>query len=153
MRAVFVICVLLLLVRAGAAARDARIPEPFVGWCWPDSPLVGRAPVTAQLKTYPGRHLVIVRYKADHPVQMEWVYNEADIDHAKIVWARDMGPTDNAELIRYFSDRTVWLLQPDESLQPKPYPYEVLKSANLFSTAQQTCGAPKTHGSKECPHR
>ena len=116
-------------------------------------PLVGRAPVTAQLKTYPGRHLVIVRYKADHPVQMEWVYNEADIDHAKIVWARDMGPTDNAELIRYFSDRTVWLLQPDESLQPKPYPYEVLKSANLFSTAQQTCGAPKTHGSKECPHR
>jgi len=152
-RAVFVICVLLLLVRAGAAAGDARIPEPFVGWCWPDSPLVGRAPVTAQLKTYPGRHLVIVRYKADHPVQMEWVYNEADIDHAKIVWARDMGPTDNAELIRYFSDRTVWLLQPDESLQPKPYPYEVLKSANLFSTAQQTCGAPKTHGSKECPHR
>jgi hypothetical protein len=52
----------------------------------------------------------------------ELVYNDADIDHARIVWARDMG-RDNLELIRYFRDRHVWLVNGSESpLQLIPYP-------------------------------
>jgi hypothetical protein len=144
---------LLFVVRASAAASKVRIPEPVLSWCWPDSPLLGRASVIEQLRHYPGRHLVIVRYAATHPPEMEWVYNQADIDDSKIVWARDMGPAENAELIRYFNDRTVWLLQPDESLQVTRYSDETLKSTNLFSTAQQSCAGPETPGGYKCLHR
>jgi hypothetical protein len=69
-----------------------------------------------------GKQLIIVRYSPRHIFQNEWVYNEADIDHARIVWARDLGPEQNQELLRYYPDRTAWLLEPD--VQPpelKPY--------------------------------
>jgi hypothetical protein len=31
----------------------------------------------------------------------------------KVVWANDMGPQQNQELIEYFKDRKVWLVEPD----------------------------------------
>jgi hypothetical protein len=68
----------------------------------------------SRLNQYPGRHLVIVRYSPNHNLNEEWVYNAADIDHSRIVWARDMG-ADNQELIHYFSDRQVWLVEPDKT--------------------------------------
>ena len=42
-------------------------------------------------------------------------YNAADIEAAKVVWARDMGPDGNRELTDYFRDRRVWLVEPDRS--------------------------------------
>jgi hypothetical protein len=59
--------------------------------------------------------LVIVGYGPDHDLNQEWVYNAADIDTAKIVWARDMGDRDNQELLQYFRDRKVWRLNADQS--------------------------------------
>jgi hypothetical protein len=53
----------------------------------------------------------------------DWVYNEPDIDHAAIVWARDMGNTDNQELLNYFKDRRVWRINGDSS-PPRLEPYE-----------------------------
>ena len=52
------------------------------------------------------------------------MYNDADIDGARIVWARDLG-AENETLRRYYPDRGVWLLEPD-ARPPKlsPYPSE-----------------------------
>jgi hypothetical protein len=57
--------------------------------------------------------LVIVRYSPSHNVLLEWVYNSADIDRSKIVWAREVPGTDLAPLLAYFSRRTVWVVEPD----------------------------------------
>jgi hypothetical protein len=60
-----------------------------------------------------GKYLVFIKYGLRHNDYFEWVYNEADIDHAPIVWARDTWPSHNQKLLEYFKDRravyvTVW---------------------------------------------
>jgi hypothetical protein len=80
-----------------------------------------RKPVEDQLKALPGEHLVIVRYSKDHNSGEEYVYNEADIDRAKTVWAREIPGMDPAPLFTYFRNRDVWLYEPDEddsAIQP-----------------------------------
>jgi hypothetical protein len=73
-----------------------------------------RVALEQQLRSVPGPHLVLVRYRPDHDPLLDWVYNGADIDGQNVVWARDMGLEANEELLRYYSKRRVWLLQPDE---------------------------------------
>jgi hypothetical protein len=72
----------------------------------------GRIAVHRQLAQAPGKQLVFVRYWPKHLFQ-EWVHNDADIDAARIVWARDLGAAEDEKLRRYYPDRTVWLLEPD----------------------------------------
>jgi hypothetical protein len=72
-----------------------------------------RVAVDSQLARAPGKQLVFVRYWPRHIFQDEWVYNAADIDGARVVWARDLGDAENEKLRRYYPDRTVWLLEPD----------------------------------------
>jgi hypothetical protein len=62
-----------------------------------------------------GKHLVFVRYWPQHVFQDEWVYNDADIDSSRVVWARDRGNAENEKLQHYYPDRAVWLLEPDAS--------------------------------------
>jgi hypothetical protein len=107
-RAIPTIACAMVVLRVAAAAAHAQI-EP----AWPRGNL-DRVAITRQLEAAPGRHLVIVSYAPHHDVDWEWVYNAADIDNAKIVWARAMGPQDD-ELLRYFHDRKVWHLNGDHS--------------------------------------
>jgi hypothetical protein len=72
----------------------------------------GRIAINRQLAQAPGKQLVFVRYWAQHRFH-EWVHNAADIDAARFVWARDLGPAENEKLLRYYPDRKVWLLEPD----------------------------------------
>jgi hypothetical protein len=73
---------------------------------------VWRNQVAERLAQEEGKQLVMVRY-GDHNVHEEWVYNEAEIDQAKVVWAREMDEAHNRRLLEYFKDRKVWLVEPD----------------------------------------
>jgi hypothetical protein len=72
----------------------------------------GRLAIDKALAASPGEQLVFVRYWPRHQFQ-EWVHNAADIDRARVVWARDLGPDENRKLLRYYPQRTAWLLEPD----------------------------------------
>ena len=82
-----------------------------------------RAKLLTQLERMDGDHLVIVRYMPGHVFYQEWVYNEADIDGAKVVWARELSPDSNRQLLAYFHDRQVWLVEPDRN-PPTLVPYD-----------------------------
>jgi hypothetical protein len=110
-RAIPVNCCAMILLRLAAVAVRAPIEPP-----WPRGNLE-RAAIARELQDLPGEHLVIARYRPDHDLDREWVYNAAEIDKAKIVWARDMGAMDNEELLQYFPNRHVWRLDAD---QPSP---------------------------------
>jgi hypothetical protein len=70
-----------------------------------------------------GKYLVIVQYPLFHDSRWEWVYNDADIDHSHIIWARDMGKQGNVKLLEYYKDRQILEIQVfwDYTL---PYPNE-----------------------------
>jgi len=98
--------VVLLLVRAGGLTLDAY-RHPLADWS------TERVHLVQQLENSPGKHLVIVRYAPDHFVHHEWVYNGADVDGSKIVWAREIPGQDMTPLLNYFHNRKVWLLEAD----------------------------------------
>lgn len=69
--------------------------------------------VNRQLAEIPGQILIFVRYSPRHIFQDEWVYNEASIDTARIIWARDLGSDENDKLRTLYPGREVLLLEPD----------------------------------------
>jgi len=115
-RAIPVIACAMIVLRVGAAAAHVHIESE-----WPRGNL-DRVRIIRQLDAMPGDHLVIVRYGPHHDADREWVYNAADIDGSRIVWARDMGEKENEELRRYFHTRSAWVINGDVS-PPQLRPY------------------------------
>lgn len=125
-RMVPVVCVLMFGLRVAFAAGG---DFPWLRWpyTWATVWTVDthRQQVIARLEHEGGRHLVIVRYSGHHHPFDEYVFNGANIDESRIVWARDMGPVRNRRLIEYMKGRQVWLLQPDRNPWTlAPYPSE-----------------------------
>jgi len=119
-RAVPLVCVLVFALRSGAAPLRLSLgPDWPPTWYNAKAPDSDRAHIQSELQKLPGNHLVFVRYGqigSDEP-QYAWVYNDANIDQSKIVWAWDMGEARNRELIDYFKDRRVWLVRLDNRVQ------------------------------------
>jgi hypothetical protein len=69
---------------------------------------VRRASIQSELEARSGKQLVIVHYPYMDMPGEEWIYNDADVDHAHTVWARDMGYMKNKELLDYYPDRQAW---------------------------------------------
>jgi hypothetical protein len=101
-------------------ADPLRFPSSF-----PSSPqMVARSRIQATLEELPGQQLVIVKYSREHDVHLEWVYNKADIDHAKVVWAREIPGMTLEPLLGYFQTHRVWLVEPDAS-PPSLTPFSI----------------------------
>jgi hypothetical protein len=114
-RGVPLICFTMLALRLVAKPLHLTVPTAWAGdspaiWCSVGRANLERAAMLARLEEYPGLQLAIVRYSRCHNLHHEWVYNGADIDKAKVVWARDMGPDKSQELVDYFRDPRVWLV-------------------------------------------
>ncbi len=73
-----------------------------------------RIAVAKELAAVPGRLLIFVHYEPQHVFQQEWVWNRADIDASRVVFARDLGAEENAKLIRYYPNRRVLWFEPDQ---------------------------------------
>jgi hypothetical protein len=117
-RLIVTLCVVLAGARLGAEPLHLGLPTGPGAWAseWYGSDRRSGAPraqVETRLEQMSGRQLVIVRYATDHNSLDEWVYNAADIDGSKVIWAREMDQAENLELIHYYKDRSVWLVQPD----------------------------------------
>jgi len=84
-----------------------------VSWYLTEPGFTARTEVARMLRSQPGKQLVFVRYGPGHFYHREWVWNDADLDHAQTVWARDLGPERDARLQSAFPGHTVWLLEPD----------------------------------------
>jgi hypothetical protein len=108
-RAVPMLCLAIVVLRISAIAAHVPIEPP-----WPRGNLQ-RASILRKLEALPDPEVVIVHYGPGHDPNIEWVYNAADIDHSKVVWARDMGACKNQELLQYFKNRRAWMLYPDQS--------------------------------------
>jgi len=80
-----------------------------------------RASIEHRLLQEPGDHLVLVRYGPHHDIYEEFVYNRADIDRSRIVWARSLGAEKDSQLINYYRGRKVWLVEEDGEAKLSPY--------------------------------
>lgn len=132
-RATAVICILMVPIQARTQRHS---PNEEFG--------AKRAALASELNQLPGRQLVLVHYTPDHDPTLEWVYNGANIDDSKVVWARDMGVSLNQELLRYYKDRQVFWLNADEqhpqllaydcASQPNPQLHTISSLANSAKT-------------------
>ena len=127
-RLTWVILLVMSVLRLYAQPLHLAIPEwPSSTWnnSWYGPGVFGkdRSEVLHKLESLPGGQIAIVRYSPGHNPQDEWIYNAADIDQSKVIWAREMDPANNRELFQYYKDRKVWLVQPDTSpVAVSPYP-------------------------------
>jgi len=122
-RAIVVSCFLLAVVRIFVPSSGIALTyESWKTWAGENYKFPDRPAIISALEKMGGLHLVIV---TDGPVQnSDWVYNAADIDASKIVWARDLGVAKNQELIDYYSTRKVWIIDPrgtPPTLTPYPF--------------------------------
>ncbi len=122
------LCVVMACIRVfagplGIAPKEWPASNWNFTWIGPAHYGEEREQLKRSLGQLPGGQLAIVRYYPKHNPFDEWVYNDSDIDDSKVVWARDADATDNLELLRYYRERKVWLVEPDANpLRVSPYP-------------------------------
>ena len=126
-RAIPLVICILTMVPLSAAVFGFRLSSWPLQWYGGTPELLRSSQVFSPLGKDGHKDLVLVRYSATHPATSgEWVYNSADIDRSSVVWARDKGDVENARLTHYFTDRRVWVFEPDrepwrlQRYDPKP---------------------------------
>jgi hypothetical protein len=105
--------VLTLRIAAQGLGLPYTVKHNFQSWCCRVEPDRNRDRIAATLSAIPGNHVVFVRAKTDPDNWLQWIYNDADIDRSRIVWARDLGEQRNAELKKYYASRQAWMVDPN----------------------------------------
>ncbi|HVO97172.1 MAG TPA: hypothetical protein VMT15_03855 [Bryobacteraceae bacterium] len=138
-RAIPVLCLVLATLRLYSQPLKIELPSFQAATPYGSAPLgLPRAGVLAEFAKHPGGQLAIVRYSSTHNIYDEWVYNAADIDHSKVVWAREMDAASNLELLNYFKDRKAWLVEPDfDPPRISPYPQSELLAPGVSLASQR----------------
>ncbi|PYV88189.1 MAG: hypothetical protein DMG90_15575 [Acidobacteria bacterium] len=107
--AIPIVACAMLIIRLIAIPVHAPL-EPS----WPRGDLQ-RAAILGRLEHTPGQHLVVVDYDSTHDLDREWVYNPADLNNSKVLWARDLGPQSDRDLLNYYHGRNIWCVNPDSN--------------------------------------
>jgi len=144
----YVVAVVVLACVGGFVQQvvSPRVPYPYPG-------NLQRARILRQLEGTDGQHLVMVHYGADHDIHREWVYNRADIDRAKVVWAREMSPAEDQELkITSATGRSGWWMRmkpnpadrcsPGRSITIEYRPVNGSAKSNILADRDRRRGAP-----------
>ncbi len=114
-RAVLIVYFATVVVRVGIAILSGHPQQDF------QHGDMNRVRIKQELEARTGQQLVLVVNPPPYG-HGEWVYNSADIDDSKVVWARDMGREKNQELLQYFRRRQVWTVDVSEQ-RPQLRPY------------------------------
>ncbi|HEY1576341.1 MAG TPA: hypothetical protein VGF82_04630 [Terracidiphilus sp.] len=128
------VCLTIVLGNAGRAAEPLLLRHGFVHlpaiWesFYPAKRL--RDDVSQVLEGIPGKHLLFVKYAPGHCFCEEWVFNLAELSEQRIVYAREYTPESDRALAESFTDRDVWLIEPDE----RPYHLVRLQSDTEWSS-------------------
>jgi hypothetical protein len=117
-RSAVLCCLLLVILRIFAGplhliTSGASVGNANMSWFGVEIYGARRAEVMRRLESLPGPQLAIVRYQPGFNPEDEWVYNAADIDNSKVIWAREMDSQDNSELLNYYKNRSAWLVEPN----------------------------------------
>jgi hypothetical protein len=125
-RTIVAACLVMLPVRAfvNPAFLPNTLPGHHVFSTFGSEKGRERARILEKLEHLPGGHIVFARYDRERYTITEWVYNGADINGQKVVWARDLGADSNREALRYFPDRTAWMVNVDDAPE-QLIPYQV----------------------------
>lgn len=79
------------------------------------------ATVADRIAQQPGDHLILVSYGPHHDLYEELVYNQADIAHSRIIWARSLSELQDQLLIRQYPGRKIWWLEEDGTVKLSAY--------------------------------
>jgi len=101
--------------------RDWLVKERFGSFAF--AAAAGRRKSLEESLPAERRHVILVRYDEPYQLHVHWVYNHANIDGSRVVWAHDLGPLENKQLLAYYPDRQFWLLRPNrDPTWLEPYP-------------------------------
>ena len=139
--------VMMLVLALRIGAEQAGLPYTqklnFQTWCCRVEGNQNKPRIMAELAKTPGNHLVFVKPKTDSHNLFQWIYNGADLDGARFVWARDLGDAENAQLAASMAKRKVWMVDPNvEPATLTPYNPLTQKTA-LQSRTQLLPPAPR----------
>jgi hypothetical protein len=105
--AVFCIMAVFVLQSAIELVDLGRTPARQ-GW------VASRQIVIDNLTKLGGKHLVFVHYGSAHNQAQEWVYNDADISSARVIWARELSRESDSVLALHYAGRDIWTVPADQ---------------------------------------
>jgi hypothetical protein len=103
------------LAIGAVAGLVATIASGFLPAMQNHEPIFGqvREETIRDIRRVKGRHLVFVEYSPQSNPFCDWVFNGADIDSQRIIWAMSLGEGKDAALIAKYPDRNVWVYDAD----------------------------------------